>query len=314
MLSNISALCSPPEPNPGFSSLGDVTRAGVRLCEAPRNLDAVGKVQQYRTFRMRCLGTTLGMIDSIGPPSRSLVSVRLKRLDSICRKIGRVGTNFTLGQMDDVIGVRIVCPSFQATRAMSARVRSESEFYKSEKDYTTTPKETGYRAAHHIMHFGQALAEGKSLNVRFEIQVRSFLQHRWAIWSESHGEETKAGNASEREKAVLRAVSAKIAKWEESNPDKVQGKLASYTDAKNVIVAWRQKSAMPMCIPFRDNADAAVRYLNHLETHYPAERGNALLLVGVSDSAEALNVLRQTHPLYTMSRVISPDFWLPSDA
>lgn len=217
--------------------------------------------------------------------------------------------------MDDIIGVRIVCATFNDALATSERVQSAPEHNRT-KDYIgeSHSKQTGYRAKHHIMRFQQALTAGESLGVRFEVQVRSFLQHRWAIWSESHGEEAKAGHASESVKVLLRETSEKIAKWEESNPDEKQGELAAYTDAKNIVVAWRQKDATPLCFPFCDNANAAVQYLNYLETRYPAERGNALLLVGVSDPVEALNVLRQTHPLYAGSRVIAPDFWLPPDA
>ena len=79
------------------------------------------------------------------------------------------------------------------------------------------------------------------------------------------------------------------------------------------IVVWRIRDSEKFSLSFRDNAEAAVQYLNYLEAKYPDERGNALLLVGVSDPAEAEKVLSQTHPLY-MSRVIAPEFWMPPDA
>ena len=307
----IAFRCSLPQKELGFSTLADITRVGGVFCKSPSNLTAVESVQKYRAFRMGCLETTLDMVDAMQPPSQTLVSIRLKRLDSIRRKITRKDAKFELGQMDDIIGVRIICPSFQEVLDMSKRIRNSPEFYRP-KDYLQHPhpKSTGYRAIHHIMRFPQALSENKFIPVRFEIQVRSLLQHRWAVWSESHGENTKAGKASEKIKLELQGFSEQIEKWEKSNPDISQGQLLPYTNAKNIIVAWRQKNSLPLWIGFREKTNNAILYLNRLETKYPDERGNALLLVGVSNSGEVEKILSQTHPLY-MGRVIAPKFWLP---
>ena len=197
---------------------------------------------------------------------------------------------------------------------MSRRIQSPPEFHRA-KDCTRQAHgaNTGYRAAHNIMRFRQALAADKSVNVRFEIQVRSFHQHQWAVWSESKGEAVKEGGGSAEEKSELHALSKRIARWEENNSGKAQSAMPAYVGGRSIVVAWRQKPEPMLCF-FQDDADLAVLYLNHLEVNYPAERGNALLLVGVSDPAEAQRVLRQTHPLYTMSRVIPPEFWMPPDS
>ena len=298
-----------------FGSLGDINRAGAAFCAAAHDTDTVDAVQQYRMFRMQCLATTLSIVDAASMPCHALVSVRLKRLDSIRRKISRDKNNFNLGRMDDIIGVRVVCANLEATRALGCRIKQSPEFYRL-KDYLFEehPAGTGYRAIHHIMRFSQPLSETKNINVRFEIQVRSYYQHQWAIWSESQGELVKAGGGSQQVKTDLRDLSGRIAHWEERNSRKLQYQLPVYTRGEDIIVAWRQKFTEPTCYSFQGEVNKAVEWLNYLETKYPAERGNALLLVGITDPGEAQKVLSLTHPLYTMSRIVSPEYWMPPNS
>lgn len=304
---SMAAQCAPPKSPPWFSSLADITRVGAEFVKNPNSMDAVERVQEYRTFRMNCLTTTLSMLDSAKLPRHALVSVRLKRLDSIRRKIRRTESNFKLGGLDDIVGVRVVLPTFQNAIATSKRIQKVLPC-KNPKDYTAEPRQTGYRAVHHIVFFEQALSAEQSLNVRFEIQVRSFYQHRWAIWSESKGEAVKAGSGDEDDHSELRALSKRIARWEESNPKVKQAQLPAYVDNKNIAVVWRKRNFEPL---FYDDMNNAIEFLNYLETTFSAERENALLLVGVSNPAEVQQVLRQTHPLYMQSSVTAPEHWMP---
>ena len=306
--------CPIPFPNSeiAFASLGDISRAGNAFSASSYDVNAFKVVQQYRVYRMLCLTTTLSIVNSAHMPSHCLVSVRLKRLDSIRRKIGRGDKQFALGQMDDVIGVRIVCPSFQSTCDLSERVQSLPEFYR-QKNYIFVPHpaETGYRAIHHIMRFRQPLTEAASINVRFEIQVRSFYQHQWAVWSESFGERTKVGVGPNNTRSELRSLSNHIAEWESNNPNELQYQLPEYSSGRDTIVAWKQEREAPMYHHFYNDVDRAVEWLNYLEKRYPANRGNALLLVGVTTRGDAERILRLTHPLY-MSRVVGPEYWMPN--
>ena len=309
--------CSVPPANSGiaFASLGDITRAGNSFSASGHDIDADRVVQQYRVFRMHCLTTTLNIVDAAQANMlpRCLVSVRLKRLDSIRRKIGYGEKQFALGQMDDVIGARIVCPNFQSAFDLSERIQSLSEFHRL-KNYVSNshPAETGYRAIHHIMRFRQPLTETTEIPVRFEIQVRSFYQHQWAIWSESFGERTKAGLGSGSIKSELKTLSNLIEKWEENHPEKIQYQLPEYSSGSDIIVAWRQAQGESTYYPFRNSVLRATEWLNYLEQKYPAERGNALLLVGVTTRGDAHRILSITHPVY-ISRVISPEHWMPKE-
>ena len=298
-----------------FASLGEIDRAGVAFCTNAYDVAAVTAVQRYRMFRMRCLTTTLSAVDEAGPPPRALVSVRLKRLDSIRRKINRSATRFGLGRMDDVVGVRVVCPSYRTAHSMSCRIRELTQFYRL-KDYLDVdhPAATGYRAVHHIMRFRQPLTETDGINVRFEIQVRSYYQHQWAVWSESLGESVKEGGGTAGVRRDLRELSDRIARWEERNPHRVQHRLPVYSGGQDIAVAWRQEAGEPASYGFLRDVGRAVQWLNYLEAKYPAERGNALLLVGVASPGEAPGVLHLTHPLYTMPRLVTPDYWMPPDS
>lgn len=288
-----------------LTSLSKIDRIGEAFCQAPQDLQRISAIQKYRSFRSRCIGTTLNVLDDCKVPSHALVSVRLKRLDSILRKILRKNSNFTLGRMDDVIGVRVICQDLSEVSELSERVQNSPYLYRL-KNYISTPAETGYRGIHAIMRFAQPVSSSAQISVRFEIQMRSYLQHQWAIWSESLGESVKLGVGSEREHADLRKLSSQIADWEHKQPDSPQTQLPRYSGGHSIAVCWRSKHGPVTPYLFRNDAKKAVSWLYHLETTYPRDRANALLLVGVAELKQTKKVLRLTHPLYMGLRAIEP--------
>ena len=296
-----------------FASLGAVDRIGDAFCRSPQNLLRVADVQRYRSFRMRCLATTLGIVDACRVPARAAISARLKRLDSIRRKIGRAGANFTLGRLDDVVGLRVICQDLSTAREFSARILDSPHFLR-RKDYVATPAATGYRGLHHIIRLEQPVTESAGLNVRFEIQVRTCLQHRWAVWSESLGEAVKLGAGEHEEHQRLRALSEEISRWEADNPDICQLELPPYSGERSVAVCWRTRHGPVIPYYFQGEVQSAVNWLHYLETTYAAERENALLLVGVSEATAIRRLLDLTHPLYTGARVLDPRYWMPTSA
>ena len=293
-----------------FSSLGAINRLGENFCAKPENSRYLAEVQQYRAFRMQCFATSLHILDACDPPARSMVTVRLKRLDSIRRKINRPGTNFVLGTLDDVIGIRVICQSVAEVVELSHRIVASPHCYKT-KDYIEAPAPTGYRGIHHIMRFGQPVGNNRFLNVRYEIQARTCLQHRWAVWSESKGERAKIGQADRVIHNELQRASLDIRQWEEANYALIQQKLLGYSGARTIAVCWRPPAGPASAFQFHDDIDAAVAWLGHLEATYPAQRGNALLLVGVARPTDVDRALRLTHPLYLGTRVQDPRLYIP---
>lgn len=303
--------CQPfAEPDPPFSSLGEIDRIGDAFYQSAQNFQRIAAVQHYRSYRMRCLTTTLEIVDACSVPDKATVSVRLKRLDSIRRKIGRRSTNFTLGRLDDVVGVRIICQDLVAVRALSERIQASRTFYRL-KDYIAAPAHTGYRGINHIMRFHQPVTTTTGVHVRFEIQVRTYLQHRWAVWSESHGEAVKLGVGAHDDHERLRALSEKIARWESDNLATRQIDLPRYSGGQSIAVCWRPRHGPVIPYYFQHEVQNAVGWLNYLETTYPAERENALLLVGVTNPVATRRLLQITHPLFTGVRVPDPKYWMP---
>ena len=306
--------CPPPDRQPPFSSLGAIDRIGDAFCQSAQDLQSIAAVQRYRSFRMRCLTTTLAIVDDCGVPDQATVSVRLKRLDSIRRKLGRVNTNFTLGRLDDVVGVRVICQDLASVSAMSDRIQALSPFY-GLRDYITAPAPSGYRGINHILRFQQPVtAATRTVHVRFEIQVRTYLQHRWAVWSESHGEATKLGLGADEEHEHLRTLSEEIARWEADNPTTRQIELPQYSGGRSIAVCWRTRHGPVTPYYFHDQVPDAVDWLNYLETTHPGERENALLLVGITDHTATERLLQLTHPLFTGARVPDPKYWMPKSS
>ena len=296
--------------DPPFSSLGAIDRIGDAFCQSAQDLQRVADVQGYRSFRMRCLRTTLAIVDACLMPTQATVSVRLKRLDSIRRKIGRAATNFTLGRLDDVLGVRVICEDLSAVREFSERIVASPYFYRL-KDYISEPAATGYRGINHIMRLEQPVTATVRVTMRFEIQVRTYLQHRWAVWSESHGEAVKLGVGPSEDQQRLRAHSEEIARWEAGNPDTRQIELPPYFGGRSITVCWRTRHGPVTPHDFHE-VQKAVAWLHYLETTYPAERANALLLVGITQPAATQRLLQLTHPLFTGVRVLDPRHWIPT--
>ena len=293
-----------------FATLGDVNRLGTAFSADPYAPEHLAGVQGYRAFRMQCLTTTLRILDACGPPPQSVVSVRLKRLDSIRRKITRPTTNFKLGTLDDVIGVRVICQTVSDVVALSARIQSSPHIHRV-KNYIEVPASTGYRGIHHIMRFAQIVSADGSLSVRYEIQGRTYLQHRWAVWSESHGEKAKLGHADVARQEELRRVALELASWEQNNRARAQAELLPYSGARTIAVCWRPPRGPVTPFLFHDDVAASVSWLHYLETAYSAQRENALLLVGVADYEDIGRALRLTHPLYAGARTVDPRYYLP---
>lgn len=298
----------------GFASIADVDRIGRRFVQRPFSTEVLERVQEYRRFRANCLPRMLQMVQQAQIPDRSLVSARLKRLDTIHEKLSRKRCKFKLGTLDDVIGVRIVCQDLETVLEVSERIRGLDVCHRV-KDYISDkhPAKTTYRGIHHILRFRQPISTDRGLSVRFEVQVRTYFQHQWAVTSESFGEAMKLGIGRPDQIAYLRDLSNKIESWEQAHPSEIQHPLLEFESAQNYGVVWRQSSlTIPLLQLFGEIGEAADR-VTGLENSFPSRREHALLLVAVSDTAFARELLQITHPLYVLGMVPRPSTWMPRD-
>ena len=299
---------------------GEVDRAGINLFEKRDVHEAERVIKLYRKFRVNCLNTSLSILESAKLPKRCAISARLKRMQSIYRKLMRSKNPKGLGNMDDIIGFRVICETYEAALELSKRICSLPEHIKL-KSYLDGEHylKTGYRASHHIMRFEQP-KQDQMIRVRFEIQVRTYYQHCWAVWSESHGEQAKEGfgrrtdSAAKKQRQHFLDISRRIAAWEEANPSKVQGDpLPNREGILNLAVVWNLNGTTPRHLLFHEDIEAAVDFLNYLEGRDSNEIQNVLMLVGVSSDGNLISLLQKTHPRFVYPQAeLGPENWMPA--
>ena len=102
-----------------------------------------------------------------------------------------------------------------------------------------------------------------------------------------------------------------IARWEGDNPASAQDELLPYLGGRTIAVCWRPPHGPATPLLFHDDVQSALSWLNHLEADYPAQRENALLLVGVAEHMDIGRALRLTHPLHVGARAVHPRFYIP---
>jgi putative GTP pyrophosphokinase len=118
----------------------------------------------------------------------SLVAQRLKRKDSIIRKLKRY-PGMSLARMQDIGGLRAVVSSVVNVEELQwnyKNTRFEHELI-NEKDYIKEPKSTGYRGVHLVYRYKNPRAMGIYDGLMLELQIRSSLQHAWATAVETMG-------------------------------------------------------------------------------------------------------------------------------
>ena len=308
--------CPAPQ-NLRFKSMGDIRRASEALREDFRNVQARLILDSYRQYRLACIRTSLSLLRRANLPDRVLVSARLKRLESTHRKMMRdPDQSMTVHKMDDIIGFRIVCESFDEAVALGQRIASNVPARTKDYIENVHGAGVGYRAIHGIARFRQPLLDGH-VTVRFEVQIRTWYQHLWACWCEGHGEQAKEGFTNkersnwETVEAVKRDLidrSRAVARWEEAHRGESQRKLPPFVDPYNMAVAWvdpPDRYGFSLC---RTDVAAAVRRLHYFELQRDLR---PLLLVGVADSSDLEGVLALTHPNFVGGQSLDPQDWMP---
>ncbi|TMN23133.1 GTP pyrophosphokinase [Lentibacillus cibarius] len=109
------------------------------------------------------------------------ITGRVKPIPSILEKSERRGV--PLGQIEelqDIAGVRVVCPFVDDIYAIVSMIRSREDFTVSEeKDYVSHKKDSGYRSYHMIIEYPVETIHGVKI-VLAEIQIRTLAMNFWA--------------------------------------------------------------------------------------------------------------------------------------
>lgn len=103
------------------------------------------------------------------------VTQRLKRRQTILDKLGREPT-LDLSRMQDIGGCRAVVADMTDLRRLESRLKKNRPPV-GYADYTTTPRQSGYRGVHVIVEY-----QGRQI----EVQLRTAWMHSWALAAENY--------------------------------------------------------------------------------------------------------------------------------
>lgn len=202
-----------------------VTKAGETLREYCNNpnisindqavIEAIATLEHYRTCHNHYLSIFKRVlqrkINRIGLGDRCIISARSKRFISIVEKLLRF-PEMKLARMNDLAGIRVILHDMDDLNAFIQDDRSicelnKGQFYYTDKfhNYIQSPKPDGYRSIHQIF-------EEHQYKLKIELQIRTQLQHEWAMVVETLGSIKKTGykigQGDERTKLFLKLCSA----------------------------------------------------------------------------------------------------------
>jgi ppGpp synthetase/RelA/SpoT-type nucleotidyltranferase len=160
---------------------------GLSQMTSPSYLDieqALRKLRGGRRVVLKCLIDHLVSGNVCAEPFLALSRFfcRLKSADSIVEKLKRKGiqggrASEIVNRMPDILGFRVIVANSHELSAMDEFIRSRFEIL-SQQDRTRVPGEFGERGVEYNARF---YADGGTYP--FELQLRTFLQHYWAMQS-----------------------------------------------------------------------------------------------------------------------------------
>lgn len=112
------------------------------------------------------------------------VRTRLKSVDSLMAKVGRLGVEPQVdairATIRDIAGIRVTCAFVSDAYWIADMLTSQPDVSVLEtKDYIATPKENGYQSLHVIVQVPVYLSDHVE-NVPVEIQIRTIAMDFWA--------------------------------------------------------------------------------------------------------------------------------------
>lgn len=168
--------------------------------------------------RMELVGKLKSMNLVDGEAPRPLTAGRLKRMQSIRRKLQR--QKRTLYQLQDIGGCRVILPTMDGVDQLVREYRAGGTLCNvvKENDYIGAPRPSGYRSHHIVLKYPDKPFERHFI----ELQVRTRLQHAWATAVEAVGlvrnEDLKAGEGSPKWLRLFEIMATEFAIEEGSAP------------------------------------------------------------------------------------------------
>lgn len=234
------------------------------------------------------------------------VTHRCKAIDSLSKKVGKPDKAYqSLDEVTDLAGVRVTTYFSEDVGRVARLIEQEFAIDKAnsvDKRATLDPDRFGYQSLHYVAQFDvtrSRLVEYKTYSgKKFEIQIRSILQHAWAEIEHDLGYKSAVGVPKEIRRRFARvagllevaddefvALRAELRRYEEeigkkiaSNPDDVG------LDLPSLRSAYSSESAIASLD--RAIADKAGAQLGDLTLDTLERALNRLLYVGIDKVAQ----------------------------
>lgn len=145
-----------------------------------------------------------------------IVAERLKRLDSIIKKLSRE-PSMSLWKIQDLGGCRFIVPTVKEVYSYAEKYDNSRKrhIFQEKYDYISEPKKSGYRSLHMVYKYYSDTNDTYNRNMLIEIQYRTHLQHLWATAVETMGlftkEAIKSGQGSDDIKRFFVLISSLFA-------------------------------------------------------------------------------------------------------
>jgi len=139
------------------------------------------------------------------------INFRIKTKESLTRKIHDKGRKYQrLSDITDIVGVRIV--TFMEDQVDIVAEKIKDFFVVDEKNTidkrkAVDPRSFGYMSLHYVVSFPLEERYKKFRGLRFEIQIRSLLQHTWATIEHDLGYKSRIGIPDELIRSFSRVAS-----------------------------------------------------------------------------------------------------------
>ena len=169
-------------------------------------------------------------------------SMRIKRMVSIEEKLRNNATkSMKLGGMQDIGGIRYVFSDIveldKVQEVLNSFVPLRFQTRREPYDYVSAPKESGYRSIHYVYKYQSE--DEKYDGISIELQIRTKLQHAWAMAVET---------ASLISKTSLKADIENEKEWR--GFFKLVSALFSREEDKPILTQYRESSKEQLCTDF----------------------------------------------------------------
>jgi hypothetical protein len=289
-----------------------IKKSAKALAEGDFSLENINDLIFLRKIRSNIFPIYLKEIQNALPNVAYNLSGRLKRFETILRKLKRQSSDVTM--MADIIGYRIIVPSVNQQETVINNLKKY--FNKDFRDYRI--RDHGYRAVHFNIDIEK---DENGIPQIFEIQIRTIFQNIWSNYSESYGEIIKEAKSNynlgfdiENILNWLNLFSKKIHDFEAKNIDFIQNQiflnlvkkkyfLFHYNKINKRITAWDEFSDMHQAIQFLD-------LYENLDIKNISANKNKEIILALSASIDELKVTHSRF-FYLDGKPIIPDEIFP---